>query len=168
MYRFPKVHMNILKIEHIYKTNQTRDTPNYKVLLRWGRYGVLMCKVIIALCSSLGILICISPIIFYVLWGEKLVPMVPIMLPGVNEKEQLGYTITTGYHFCMLALAMFGTAGADIMMISFILHMWPMCLILTNMLTDMNEAVMDPANRDSLKLKLFVRNMIMVHQELCM
>lgn len=125
-----------------------------------------MCRIIMSMCAFVGIFIFGAPIVLYFVFGEPYQIMVPVLLPLLNEKEPLGYWIMTGYHIGVLAMAMFGTAGADIMMISFVLHMWPMCLIFSNMLTDMNEGLQKTANQRSMEMRKFVRNIIMVHQEL--
>lgn len=165
---YEKLHENILKIGHIYESNGIRNTPNWFVLQRWGDYGEKMCNVVVGLFGSLGFLVFSAPIIYYLIWGISYEPMVPLLLPGVNEKEPTGYVILTTYHIGMMILAIFGSAGADILIFAYVLHMWPMCLIFSNLLTDMNNALRDPANRGSRRLSWFVRNMIQVHQEICL
>lgn len=160
------VRSNIADIKRLYTHNKLSNTKNYKLLIEWTAFFIGLCKVICVLVSFVGICMVLRPVVVYSLTGTS-VMMIPVWVPGVDETTKSGYFISTAYHFFVSALAVAGTIGSDTITLLFVLYLWPMSDIFDNMVGVINDFVQIPSLRNSSQLKLFVRNVIQMHQEIC-
>lgn len=160
------IRTNVAQIKRMYSNNVSMRMQNYYVLLKWSAFIVGLSKIICVMVSAVGILMVSRPVVAFLFTSSREI-MIPVWVPGVDETTARGYFILTVYHAFVLALAIAGTIGADTVIIMLVVYLWPMSEIFRNMLEVINESVHNSSIRNSLQLKQFIRNLMLMHKEIC-
>lgn len=106
------------------------------------------------------------PVSMYFIFGSLEI-VVPIYVPGLDEEKLKDYIILLCYQVFMMVYSSFATFVADLLPMTLVLHMWPMCLIFEHMLAELSTAAECEINRKSVELKRALKNIIRLHQEIC-
>lgn len=150
----------------MYLQNRLQGTEMFKILLKWTAFVIGLCKIVCVLISMMGLLLLLRPLAVYFTTRES-VMMVPVWVPGIDETTTSGYWLSTFYHVFVLALAIVGTIGSDTLLIIFVVYAWPMCEIFDSMFRIINETARNSSMRHSNRFRLFIRNTIQMHKEIC-
>lgn len=153
-------------IERIYKSNRTPNQLRYQMLDRCSRFFHQLCRFFIRLAAVNVVALLSAPVLQYWLTGRSDAPL-PIYVPFVDESSTKGYVVNMGYSMFLVLLGIVGSLGADSMQIMLVLHMWPMSLIFGDMIGQLSEAVLVEKNRDSANLRVFLRKILIMHQQIC-
>lgn len=161
-----KITEKVLFLGTVFEQNCKLGTPNLRVLLKWAKRGKFFVKYgFLAVAAPLSTFV-IYPILVYCQTGEKLL-ILPMMFPGVDHTTLAGYTITNSLHLAGCILAIFGTVGADFMLVLLVVHMWPLCEVFENMVNELNATLRTVEYRSTIELRRFFRNITMCHVEIC-
>lgn len=121
--------------------------------------------VIVIMLSTFSILL--FPAILYLTTG-LVEPMLPIMLPGIDMHTTSGYIILSLAHTFIIALAGFGFVASDLTFIVMTLYALPLSHLFIDHFDELNQTLKEsPKVRDSKECRLFLRNIVRLHQELC-
>lgn len=120
----------------IYKTNTT-SSPNKSCLEKSIKITVFIFKNGMLLLITTAILTSIRPCISYILIGE-LDPIMPTHFPGINDLEITGYIILAVFHLYIMFVFVIGTGGADLGLMTFVIHSFSMSVIFQNAVTELN------------------------------
>lgn len=157
---------NIEQLRQIYMHNVSPAAPFYYVLLKWSTFFVGLCKIICVLITFVGLFMLCRPLVIYLVTNEP-DRILPVWVPGVDESTIRGFTLTTAYHVFVVFLAVMGTMGADTMFVIFVLYNLPMVDIFENLLHVINESAQISLDRDSVELRMYIRNLLQIHNEMC-
>lgn len=161
-----EIRKKLAHIKRMYIHNCKPKATNYDLLLQWSPFLVGLCKIICVLITAVGLLMILRPLVIFLVMNER-VMMVPVWIPWVDETTSTGYTILTAYHVFVCVLAVVGTIGSDTMLIMLVVYLWPMTEIFDQAFKVINEAVEVKSFRKSSELKMFIRNVIQMHDEIC-
>lgn len=150
----------------IYVSNTDSNTRNFEELRIWSQRGEMFAKfafIPISLTSSMFVFWAVGA---FAWTGEKEL-ILYIMLPGVSETDTIGFIVLSLYHLAGLLLVVFGTCGADCMLVVFVFHLWPLSNIIQNMCNELNAALEEQSNRNTPELRRFFYNLVQMHKEVC-
>lgn len=157
---------NVAQLRRMYSQNASPATANYQVLSKWSGFFIGISKMVGCMFGLVGVCMTSRPAVVYLFTQEQIL-LIPIWVPGVDETNASGYTLTSAYHVFVMVLAYVGTIGSDTLYLMFVLHIWPMYEIFENTFRIINESARVPVCRDSVELKRFIRNAIQMHSEMC-
>lgn len=109
----------------------------------------------------------IFPLLLYLATGN-VEPMLPIMLPGIDESTKSGYIALQSVHAVWLACGACGFVGSDMTFIMMSLYAWPLVYLFIDHVDELNRVLVEtPRLANSLQVRLFIRNIVGMHLELC-
>lgn len=108
------------------------------------------------------------PVLYYVLTGER-VMIFPLYIPFLDDSTWQGFLTYYALHSWWCVQLIIGLVGADLLMALLLLHTLPIVEIFELSITELNyELVSFPAARQSLMVKMQLRNVIQMHKEIFM
>lgn len=140
--------------------------PNYMILRKWSLNMWHLCRYGAVLIGSMVVLLVPLTLLSNWLLDERELPL-PVYMPLIDERTNAGYALLLAYQAMMTLLGGAGLCATDLMLLMFVMHMWPMCDILRVQFEQMNAAVRVTELRDSRQLKWFLRNIWLMHMDTC-
>lgn len=171
IYNARRISEKVELLRHMYACNTDGSTANYAILRRWSLvFGtVSRAGIAILVCSCMTLL----PLTMASNWwrGENELPL-PLLLPAIDVHSTVGWWLTYGFDVSMLVLGAFGLCATDLLLLMFVLHMWPMCELFAAEFEQLNAVVrhggIAVANKAQLRrLKWFFRNLLRIHIDMC-
>lgn len=167
IYYAEQIYDKVSIVKNIYVSNRASSKQAYAILLRWSQYCLMFAKY--------GRIPVVGGIVFIILWPYLVYTqtgvldfITPLYIPFVSDETTIGLCIMHTYHILLMLLGVFGTCGADFMIVVLVLHLWPMCLIWDGMFEELNVAVrQEGAQSDMRAVKVHLRNIILLHKEMC-
>lgn len=150
----------------VYHSNTSSSSLNFLTLRTWSHRLSLFAKYGIGLFALTSALFVGWAAIATIVLGEKEC-ILYFLLPGIDENSLMGYGLLCCYHLCALALGVFGTCGADFMLVVLVFHLWPLTDILNNMCNELNAVLLENVNRDKAELRAFFYNIVRTHMDIC-
>lgn len=160
-----KIYQKVGLLEKVYLANRDPSTPAYQILMRWSHYCLLFAKYASIPVSGSIVIVGLWPFGAYLVTGH-MDYILPVYLPFFDAAHVSGMVVNYVHHSLLLLLASSGTCGADFMIVILVLHLWPMCLIWEHMFAQLNKALLQPAVRSSVAVKVQLRNCIHIHKEM--
>lgn len=155
-------------VERVHLKLQDASTNRYKILERFCPIFNLLSKFVMALILSAAGSMLLFPSLLYVYDGS-VESMLPIMIPGLDETTRVGYVLLQIVHVVWLACGAFGYIGSDLTFIMLSLYSWPLCYLFIDHLKELNKQLRKtPECSNTKQMRLFLRNIVHLHQELCM
>lgn len=151
----------------IYKANLEKG-KNYDDLRRCGRINLLLTKLYFCVYFVSSIALICSPILVYFV-TRQVMPIMPVRLPFVQNDLVIGFIFNAIFNIIMIFLAVCGNFGSEVFILTLWMHEWPMIRILKRAATTLNKATRGKTResiRNSIWLKLHVRNIAMMHTEI--
>lgn len=106
------------------------------------------------------------PVLYYALIGDKVI-LLPMYVPFLDDSTLCGYVIYYVLHSFWCVQSSIGLIGADLLMALLLLHTLPLVEIFELSISEMNDILVHcPAARQSLLLKMQLRNIIQMHKEI--
>lgn len=116
--------------------------------------------------STLSVVL-LYPLFVFVLRAQS-EPMLPLFVPGINETSTIGFGLLSGLHSVWATQGAVGMMFSDMFYKVMLLHIWPMVHVFGSMFQEMDEAILvKPPLAGTLEVRLWMRNIIMVHREIC-
>lgn len=119
----------------------------------------------------LVIMACVSllvvPPLAFAVYGGPVEPILPIRLPFVDETTRNGLIVQQLVHFIWLACGGCGLIGSDVPFIMLTLYSWPLADVFIDHVNVLNKMVLTPRVANSKEMKVYLRNIVLLHQELC-
>lgn len=158
-----------LQILHdIYGATTDKSKQSYAIMLRWSNLIFSIAKIFSCVIVATMLVIIVYPMFVFLISGQ-FVPMLPMFVPGIDELSKLGFLMLTGIHTIWAVQGAVGMLFSDMFYSVMVLHIWPMVHILENMFQELNVAILkNPNLGDSLQVRLWLRNIIMAHREICL
>lgn len=111
--------------------------------------------------------ILVYPVFVFVIRGQ-FVPMLPMFVPGIDESSSGGFAMLSVLHVFWTIQGAVGLLFADMFYSLILLHIWPMVDIFGSMFEQLNEAIVQrPKLEKSFVVRMWLRNIIMAHREIC-
>lgn len=158
---------NIKSINNVYEAN-TKNGANKDDLRKAVRFNYILAKIFAGVFMSAGLVVFFVPACVYGFTG-LVIPILPVKFLFVPMDTVFGYIFHVIFHFFGLYNAVLGVMGFDIFMITTTIHIWPMTRILERTITNFNTAtrsINDDSVKDSVWLKLQMRNIVLMHKEI--
>lgn len=150
----------------VYMSNTSSSSLNFYTLHKWSRMGAFFAKYGVLLSGSTCGMFVLWAIVATI-WNGEPELILYFMLPGLDPKDLLGYSLLCVYHLISLALGVCGTCGADFMLVILVFHLCPLGDILDNMCNELNAVLLEESNRKTPELKTFFYNVVKTHREIC-
>lgn len=144
----------------VYRAN-TKPSANKTRLQKSVNLTVFIFKGGMTLLISTAILTSLRPCITYFLFGEVEI-ILPTTLPGINVHEAVGYTCLAVFHVYLLAIFVMGNAGADLGLMTLVLHTYAMSHIFQNAVNEFNSLVARTKRNNKL-IHASLNNLILMH-----
>lgn len=114
--------------------------------------------------ASSGLALNIVPVITYFIRGE-IVPIVPLMIPGVDETTLRGMCITTAYHVVTVFFTCYGLAIIDLIYAIPVIHSLMVSELINDEIYQLNEYLVQ-SKVDRVAVKVKFRNILLMHKEM--
>lgn len=152
------------KLIGIYEANaKASSRSRLKLIRKFAIITEIMIKGGIAVYTFAGMFYLINPIYSYY-WLNKIVPLVPIYLPFIDENTTAGFTALTGLHLIFLFMAVVGTACTDFMFVMLIVNMPLLSRIFQDNISELND-ILREENVDQPLAKAKFKNILLLHRE---
>lgn len=146
----------------IYRVN-TNASANKTQLQKSVNLTVFIFKNGMVLLSTTAILTCLKPCISYLLTGE-LDTILPTKFPGINEQKIVGYSCLAVFHTYLSSVFVMGTAGADLGLMTLVVHSYTMSHIFRNAVNEFNALVAkNQRNTNTKNIHASLKNLILMH-----
>lgn len=153
-------------MKNVYEAN-TKYGANKEDLRKTARFNYILARTCTILYIGTSTTLFCAPAINYKLTGQ-LIPIMPVKLLFVPSDNLFGYILHVIFHSFGMLFGVIGLIALDIFMITTTIHIWPMTRILERACTNLNRAtrlISRDAVRDSVWLKLQMRNIMLMHKE---
>lgn len=157
---------NIKLITNLYEAN-TKDGANKEDLQIAVGINYIVAKIFVVVIMGTGLGIIFAPAVVYRFTGQ-IIPIMPVKFLFVPMDTMFGYIFHVIFHLFGLYNAVLGLIAFDIFMITTTIHIWPMTRILKRAISNLNKAtrsINQEAVRNSVWLKLQMRNIALMHKE---
>lgn len=156
-------------IRNIHVVNHGKpDSINYKILDNGSKLILLIVKSFSIMCCGTGFAIVLSPVPLYILNGE-LVEIYPLFFPFFDENTFYGYIGSTSCQFFYVILGSIGKTGSDLLFIVPVLYVLPLIELFRARFDELNVLLeMGDSAKNSESVYRCVRNIVQMHQEMCM
>lgn len=146
---------------------QDPSTSGYQILYDWSKICQRVFQGYILMIWSTAILMLFFPIVYYWLTGDVEL-IVPIFVPWIDETTILGFIQLQMVHIFWWACGTLGLVGSDLSCIMFALYTWPLTNLFNDHLDKLNKSlIQNPKWANTREMRLYVRNLALLHQELC-
>lgn len=106
------------------------------------------------------------PVLYYVLTGERIM-IFPVYVPFLDDSNWQGFMTYFAIHTGWCVQIPLGFVASDLLMALLLLHIWPLVEIFELSIKELNYELMNlPAARQSLTVKVQMRNVIQMHKEI--
>lgn len=154
------IQKNMSFLREMYQCNESG--PNVMGLETFAKIFSKVVKLAISLIMLTGSSFLIFPM-YSLLMDGKFEPILPVNIPFVNGMELQGYLVTSAMNLFCIGIACLGTAAADLLFLSVVLHLKPISDVFQNRINELNRSL----RREDIQLsKVQLRNVILMHQEL--
>lgn len=157
------------KIEHlrnIYLANQNEKSSRHAVLLKSARIARFIFELFIVVINGTFIIFIFYPLLVYLFNGERVV-IFPLFLPFIDETTDVGYAIITGCQAVWMIQTSIGLIGSDSSMALLLVLVRPMVDMFEISFDEMNSVLESvPRVKHSMELNNWLRNLILMHQEM--
>lgn len=117
-----------------------------------------------ALHACAAIFYLLNPLYSY-FWLNKIVPIIPVYIPFIDENTQIGFVELTIIHLEFIVLTLIGSGAVDFMFILLIFNMLFLARILADNADELNAILRkDKVDRRVAKAKLV--NILLMHREI--
>lgn len=162
-----EIKASVLIVQDVYKATSDSKKPSYPIMLKWSTLFLFIIRIFYLVIFLTMTAVLQYPLSVYILTGEA-VPMMPMYVPGIDETTKSGFIILTLIHIGWDCQAAIGVAVSDIFYSLILLHIWPLVELFESMFEQMNEAILEsPKTAQSQKVKMWIRNLVLAHQEIC-
>lgn len=153
-------------LKRIYDVNTNRNRRSYVIIDKFSRVLLPLFRAgcIITLCSIGGMVVCW---LYELVTTRKFVYAFECYVPFVNPNELNGFLIIALHHFVGAILALFGTIASDMILILFVLCMKLLVNLFIDYIDQLNEISKNVRIRQSKQAYRYLRNIVMVHQDIC-
>lgn len=163
------IHRQFRFLENIYKSNMCRSQRAYDILKRFVRIAeiIVKCGAVIIMGSLIGLFA--TSTVMSVVDGKRN-PLFEAYLPFVDETTDSGFAILTLFHLLGIFLSGYGTCCIDLLLILYVIHVKVMADIFADHLDQLNEALVlcvSDSRRHAEQVAVFLRNIIMIHEDIC-
>lgn len=149
-------------VHNIYQQNKDESDNKKSLYLIISR--VYIAIRVLFFTFSLAAIVCIlNPIIMYVISGD-VTTMLPIFLPGINEKTLNGMIILGIFHLMGIYVACIGSSASDIGHMSLILNAFAMSEMICNEFKRLDVMVKKKDEYSARHVRNTVRNIVRMHQ----
>lgn len=152
-------------LHNIYKVNaKSKDQRKSAMFDRFSYYTeiVFKCGCFLYLLSVISYFL--YPMYMYLFEG-KIVTLLPIYLPGINEHSASGFIIISSYHVLLLAVAFVAASGCDFLFMMLIANT-PIMAILIEMEVEKLNEILTAQKFDAPLMKTKLRNILLMHREM--
>lgn len=155
----------IVKVVDIYKQNSsTKAYKRYRMCLRFTLYTEYIFKCGMVLYSLSLLTYYLYPLYVFVT-EKKLIPIVDLYLPGVDETTNVGYVTLAIFHIILTSCAFMGSTSSDFLFTMLISNVPLMANILSENIDELNEIV-GAEKHDRYLAKMKLRNIILIHKDI--
>lgn len=154
-------------ITKLYEVNKSYG-ENKDDLRKAARINLSLAKLLAFGISATTLVLATFPIPVYVFTGQ-IVPIMPVKIPFVTTDTLFGYTLHLVFHLFAAYNGGLGLIGTDTYMITMTIHIWPLIRILERSVLNLNlatKSIEGDKVKDSVWLKLQMRNIILMHREI--
>lgn len=155
-------------LKSIHMRLQEQSTSGYRILDHWSKIFKTVSKFFLIMIVGGALMMLLYPMIYYWFTGN-VEQIIPIMVPGIDESTRIGFVELQLVHIVWLACGACGLTSSDLTNMMLSLYSWPLAYLLVDHLDKMNRALVDtPKVANTREMRLFVWNIIRMHQEFCM
>lgn len=149
----------------VYKQNTVAVSPHrYSIFERFVKYCELIFKVGLALYILSISLYFIDPMYKY-LFENQIVTLLPVYLPKIDEKSNIGYAFYLILHLLMLIFAALASAGSDFIFMMIIANVPALANIFEDSTHDLNRELLK--DKDGFLMSRYkFRNILLLHKEI--
>lgn len=152
------------KIIDIYKQNSDIKAHNrYRMCRRFTLYTEYIFKIGMVLYTFSVFTYYLYPIYVYVT-EKRLLLIVDLYLPGVDESTTSGYAIYFCFHMILTSYAFLGSSCTDFLFTMIIVNVPFMANILSENIDELNE-ILRTGEYDPYHAKMKFRNILLIHKE---
>lgn len=149
----------------IYKQNAVAVSPKrFDIFERFARYCEIIFKFGNVLYVSAPFLYLIYPFHMY-LFENKIVTLLPLFLPKVDEESAIGYGILTVFHLSLLIFALLASSASDFLFIMIITNIPALVKAFGESVKDLNNRLLKEKENVAMT-RLMLRNVILMHKEI--
>lgn len=153
------------KIVEIFRMNAKHPSRTHQALLqKFVFFSELVLKGGCVLYILAGGFYFLEPIYSFV-FKNKLIPLIPLFFPMIDENTIDGYIILMAIHVLFIILAVIGSAATDFMFIMIIANIPVLTNILANDVQEINN-ILREEEIDMVQVKGRFRNILYMHREL--
>lgn len=147
--------------------NSVRKRSGYRIMDAWLNIFMILTKYFSVVIFIAMIGIGSFPIIYLVV-NDGTTDILPLDLPFNDKTTLMGYAALTLFQLTMLMIGGFGLIAADLLMGLFFLYIAPFSDLLKLRVQEINEELrMNPMSAMSVEFKLFLRNLVETHKDIC-
>lgn len=151
-------------IDQLFKLNlKTRLIARQNLFQRFANYTFYLVLLGIVIYSLSILPYLVYPVAIYYIEG-KLVPIVPIFIPGIDEETVSGFLILSAIHIFIIFAAAFGMASVDIFYAILLVNVPIMARLIEIECTDLNNMLREKSN-NSILWKHRFKNILIMHLE---
>lgn len=156
----------ITSIQKLYKVHINTE---YRTRLEFLNKCAFITEIVFQLMCSTYILAILAffmlPIVVYVFTGE-LIPIAPIYFPGIDENTVIGYVLLLFYHTSCFIVADFGFIATEFLLAIVIMSTMLFGKLIAADMQLINDDL-EQAKPNILHARLRLKNVLMMHQEMC-
>lgn len=157
---------DIEMLRSICLANQKFGTQRYEILLKHEkqfRRVVLFCIVMV---FFVWITLILFPILAYLLTGNWVL-LLPMSLPWIDANTTSGYFVLNIFGAILVSMVCLGSIASDGVMALSLVHIRPMVDLFELGFEELNDVLVRcPNAKDSTNVKLWLRNLIKLHQDM--
>lgn len=156
-------------IREINVVNQRQpDSLSCKILHRGSSQILLVVKYFTGLVMAVMIVLFLSPVASYLLTGE-LTDIFPLFSPFFDETTVMGYFGATCFQVIIVFSGALGIASSDVLFMVLVLNVLTLAKLFRARFDELNNLLMiGETAQNSKTVYVCLRNIIKIHQEMCL
>lgn len=149
----------------IYAANSSNVSSQRAILAQqFSTISEWILKIGFSLYTLAGMFYLLNPLYSY-FWLDKIVPLIPIYMPFIDENTQIGFVVLTLMHLQFMILTLVASAAVDFMFIILIFNMLFLAKLFTNDVDELNDTLREE-KVDKVVAKAKLLNILLMHQEI--
>lgn len=153
-------------LKEVHLALQETSSNRYKILVKWNQIYNVVSKSILTVIALTPITLLVFQILLYLVGQVE--PLLPIMIPGLDETTRSGWILLEILHIVWILCGLCGFIGSDMTFIMMSIYLWPLSYLFVDHFDELNEILRkSPKFADSRELRLGLRNIVRLHQEIC-
>lgn len=151
-------------ITNVYKQNEPSIRwKRYLIFENFAKYTEIIFKLGLTLYSLSPLLYFFYPFFMYVT-EHRIVTLLPLSFPFVDEHTKMGYAILAAFHLLLMIFGLLATSASDFIFIMIITNVPVLTKAFADSLNDLNHELL--TNQNSLMVRYKFRNIILLHKEI--